>query len=1405
MAETKTYDFKVNPLDNIPEGEFVSQKNRWGNPQDYHITRTDNGSGRVTWNIDVSLDTENLNDMPLDSSEYRKNLPEDFTTKAVEAMDIHGANKITQYDFTEYYNLKSLSIHAPTVTSLTPEYTSLNLLNCPSLEHLYIEASPEMFGNQSVLLPDSIKEVEIHNPDNDKTYTLPAVLFTNNHDGVSLHNRIRYAEQMLDNNIPITDYNVRHIMQAAHDGRNAVTNRLANYEAFGFLDVGGMVDSDKRSGVSEAFEKAFGRAPRISDSIAAMAQESNYNIPTETIIENFDLKRTASYLRNNIPAAVGSLLMSTLSKDDFDKAIKSPYYAEAAQLCGEYWKRGKDNRYLNLAMFIVNHPRANQNLIDNLIKYSSVIYLNKDASTKQAQAEISRASSFSEIVRIEQRYKDFRFSDCNFDLKFHDTEMGTLKATIMRPGDSRMANLGYDTHCCQHLGGAGETAMMYGLVADKAGFWAVEDIETHKIYAQAEIWEKDENTLVFDNIEFANDRDISGFLPIIGKWARESDYENIVMGNGYNNVKKNTLEQRAGIEPPMTDKVRQIIGENIYTDASHGISVIKDNGRVSEFFNENISLFEEKRDNTGNTHENDMPESERFLSRYSHLDVMQYARDLYREIDFDADIEDIKNQFEEAKTELTMRVIDDLPEEELIAKLVADSSAPQEFIGVINWAATHQLLDDIDKEDVAINAVYDAFSDRYNKRYIPEPLSMEIENIFVEGVDMSMSADEILDDAVERLSDRDVELDEDGSIEGTKDLRIDDLKRKSDFIIDNYSSPIDTAIEETAFEQSEMIYYNEMADYVRANYDLVRDEAYEQGMDVGDMMGMAYESAENDFRDDLINADELFRGAFGLMRAEDLFDTKHPLIFEDGFFGFEDLDTMRILESTRNSLICELESLKLFDIRVEDIPLSEAYEGFEPREQECVEVSADFYTINGVKLTTTCDYDFGRDIQPLRAQLAANFINMSPEKIAGELNIPESEKEKFIKDVQASLDTLEASYKYNIPKEMLDKYNKPEIPEEVSKVQELIDKKFLSEGKSIEDVRAYVERFIPKESFSINDVGEFAIISKDNVKELCDKILKGPAQGNASENPRLFVDMDGTLAIFNPVSTLEDLYEPGYFAELKPQWNVVEAVQNIIARNKDIDVYVLSAVLSDSPTAIAEKEAWLDEFLPEIDKEHRIFCPCGEDKGSYIPDGLKQTDFLLDDYTNNLDLWEPPARGIKLLNGINHTKGSWMREKLSFERNGADLADRITGIMTGGEHVQDTNLRLDPRAKMTGETLPVEIFDNENAVFTFINPVDGNKNYLEVNLTDTGWDFTFFDKDFIGQDAGTHTNVANMKDTVRDIMQSHGVALNDLSVFDKTVLDERIRQSHQKEEKEHKTTDYAKQQLFNDNNISRRD
>lgn len=166
---------------------------------------------------------------------------------------------------------------------------------------------------------------------------------------------------------------------------------------------------------------------------------------------------------------------------------------------------------------------------------------------------------------------------------------------------------------------------------------------------------------------------------------------------------------------------------------------------------------------------------------------------------------------------------------------------------------------------------------------------------------------------------------------------------------------------------------------------------------------------------------------------------------------------------------------------------------------------------------------------------------------------------------------------------------------------------------------------------------------------------------------KLFVDLDGTAAEFKNVSQIEQLYEPGYFYNLKPNMNVINAVKEIIKNRKScVEVYILSAYLSDSKYALDEKKMWCDKYFPEIDDEHRLFPTCGEDKTQYIAKKFGEINeqyFLLDDYSKNLHSWEPPARGIKIMNGINGTQGTWQGNSLSLERESEDLARCIGEIM----------------------------------------------------------------------------------------------------------------------------------------------
>lgn len=145
---------------------------------------------------------------------------------------------------------------------------------------------------------------------------------------------------------------------------------------------------------------------------------------------------------------------------------------------------------------------------------------------------------------------------------------------------------------------------------------------------------------------------------------------------------------------------------------------------------------------------------------------------------------------------------------------------------------------------------------------------------------------------------------------------------------------------------------------------------------------------------------------------------------------------------------------------------------------------------------------------------------------------------------------------------------------------------------------------------------------------------------------RVFIDMDGTIAEWQYGTAFESLYEPKYFRNLPPYQNMLWALRDFMMRHEnDMEFFVLTAYFHDHPTARMEKKQWLDYWLPEIDDLHRVFVPCGEKKKDCVPDGIRDTDILLDDHTPNLLHWS--GWGVKVLNGGNGKSGRWNGPKVN--------------------------------------------------------------------------------------------------------------------------------------------------------------
>lgn len=177
---------------------------------------------------------------------------------------------------------------------------------------------------------------------------------------------------------------------------------------------------------------------------------------------------------------------------------------------------------------------------------------------------------------------------------------------------------------------------------------------------------------------------------------------------------------------------------------------------------------------------------------------------------------------------------------------------------------------------------------------------------------------------------------------------------------------------------------------------------------------------------------------------------------------------------------------------------------------------------------------------------------------------------------------------------------------------------------------------------------------------------------------RFFIDMDGTLAKWNNVE-FEQLFEEGYYRNLEPNEDILSDVNKLIEQGED--VYILSCVLPESKYALEEKKEWLKQYVPNLPEDKYIFVPYGENKADYLKEHyspITNKDYLIDDYTKNLVEWkEYGGIGVKYLNGINHTKGTWNGLMIYEKPHGVDeIQDKSLYGLVLSEKLKEHNMNL---------------------------------------------------------------------------------------------------------------------------------
>lgn len=643
----------------------------------------------------------------------------DKNLEGVEIVEVPGNGKCMRYGrdiaydaFNGFPDLKE--IHLPSIYRIP----SFAFNGCINLNKIYFETAPTAIEENAFFGCHSLEE--IHLPAEAPIYSLSSSAFTGCpenlkfilqditipyknleftrklSDGLSIERDfavLRKAYDILgdDTFSPIL---VSKLCAAEHFGRLdiAAEQYKQQFQTVGFYDISDDVDVEAKEKLTELFKAnsaSRGVVPRIIDALTIVS--TALNIPPEQIVKSFEDKKFRDAIiamrtchdGNHFFDCEAALFAMNFDINTIKQTILSNPYKDFASvlLCKSYMVKNKD--VLNAAKWIVQHPEASYDNVSEIFSNAEFLKITPDMTVDQIKSKISLEKAKMEIVKIEREYKnrDFHFSDCVCNLPKTEVNLGRYKAYIMDGQDPRQVRIGYDTNCCQHLNGAGESAMMYGLVNPDAGFWVIEDKLSGKIMAQAEIWQCKESSitqpgkevsfksrnliklletfveteyaddvaneigydiwtnekgdicygadedspiytegatisiknpeillydigenieyrekfnyfaknsakdgkymqldangnvtemesrksindmLVFDNIEFSDDRDIAQFAPIIAKWCDATPYNTVLMGDGYNALKSNKIHHVSGMEPPVTAKILEAIDD----------------------------------------------------------------------------------------------------------------------------------------------------------------------------------------------------------------------------------------------------------------------------------------------------------------------------------------------------------------------------------------------------------------------------------------------------------------------------------------------------------------------------------------------------------------------------------------------------------------------------------------------------------------------------------------------------------------------------------------------------------------------------------------------------------------------------------------------------------------------------
>ena len=172
---------------------------------------------------------------------------------------------------------------------------------------------------------------------------------------------------------------------------------------------------------------------------------------------------------------------------------------------------------------------------------------------------------------------------------------------------------------------------------------------------------------------------------------------------------------------------------------------------------------------------------------------------------------------------------------------------------------------------------------------------------------------------------------------------------------------------------------------------------------------------------------------------------------------------------------------------------------------------------------------------------------------------------------------------------------------------------------------------------------------------------------------RIFIDMDGVLAEYRKDCNETDLTRKGYFLSLKPEDNMLKAVEMLINSADDLgfSVHVLTKVYPNMfKYSVDEKLQWRDEHMPYLyDSEFIMVNGEKSEKSQAVKEVLNteidESCILVDDYNSNLFEWSSKGgTSVKFVNSINDINHSFIGNRISYDMSAFEIYQKLIGIIS---------------------------------------------------------------------------------------------------------------------------------------------